>query len=107
MKQIILVTIFFTACSVKLMAQESQKPQPSVKVTFKTPQKISPIIKHLKEMSLDDSTTEKVIRELNVRGYQQIKEVISDEQFLALDSSQRWVYVRKTEVLEIIQKIQK
>jgi hypothetical protein len=107
MKQIILVTIFFTACSVKLMAQESQIPQPSVKVTFKTSQKISPIIKHLKEMSLDDTTIEEVIRELNVRGYQQIKEVISDEQFQALDDSQRRAYVRKIEVLEIIQKIQK
>jgi hypothetical protein len=107
MKQIILVTIFFMAYSVKLMAQESQKPQPSVKVTFKTPQKISPIIKHLKEMSLDDSTIEKVIRELNARGYTQIKDVISDEQFQALDASQKWAYVRRTEVLEIIQKIQK
>ena len=107
MKQIILVAIFFTAYSVKLMAQESQKSQPSVKVTFKTPQKISPIIKHLQEMSLDDSTIEKVIRELNVRGYQQIEEVISDEQFQALTDSQRRVYVRRTEVLEIIQKIQK
>jgi|JI8StandDraft_2_1071088.scaffolds.fasta_scaffold127125_1 predicted RNA-binding protein with PIN domain len=107
MKQIILISIFFMAYSIRTMAQESQTSQPSVKVTFKTPQKVSPIIKYLREMALDDSTIEKVVRELNIRGYQQIKEVISDEQFQTLNHSQRWAYVRKTEVLEIIQKIQK
>ncbi len=103
---LILFLLLFFYNSYSQEYNEIQTKNPQAKVTFKTQQTKSILIEQINYLTnYDEVLTEKVVKQLySDNNYQEVT-IISDEKYKELDEKQKFLFIKESEVIKIINSL--